>query len=359
MVVLQACAFAAPAPGNFISSLFSLEKSLADKGIKTIYAFPERAKDKEWCKEIEKRTKVYFLPEAKARLRINTYKIFRTIYRENKVGIVHSHFELYDIPATVTAPKNARVFWHLHDSIMPGNGLRGILWKLQYGCVGKRATLLAVADYYRNVAVDLGFPKSQTEIVLNGIDLQRIMKKPAHVIPEYDFLTFGWDFERKGDDLIIRACDRLAEEGYQFKLLLNGNESTWVKLDKFLGNRRPAYLFKGNPVANVSELFEKSKAFIQASRRETFSYAVCEAAYAGVPVISSDIAGLEWAHSLSSVRFFENEDVDGLYTQMKALLDGKHIPDCDIYASQEYIKANLSIDAWVQSIISYYNIEER
>ena len=27
--------------------------------------------------------------------------------------------------------------------------------------------------------------------------------------------------------------------------------------------------------------------------------------------------------------------------------------------SQEYIKANLSIDAWVQSIISYYNIEEK
>lgn len=359
MVVLQACAFAAPAPGNFISSLLSLERSLADKGIKTIYAFPERAKDKEWCKEIEKRTKVYFLPEAQARLRINTYKIFRTIYKENQVGIVHSHFELYDIPATVTAPKSAKIFWHLHDPVIPGNGLRSILWKLQYGCVGKRSTLLSVADYYRNVVVELGFPKTQTELVLNGIDLHRIVKKSASVIPEYDFLTFGWDFDRKGDDLIICACNRLVEEGYQFKLLLNGNESTWARLDEFLKGRIPSYLVKGNPVADVSKLFEQSKVFIQASRRETFSYAVCEAAYAGIPVISSDIAGLEWAHNLPSVCFFENESVDDLYIQLKAVLDGKNTSDCDIYVSQEFIKANLSIDTWVQSIISYYDIEDK
>lgn len=358
MTVLQVCAFGAEHPGNFIASLEALERALASTGVKTIYAFVERAADKDWCKEIRKRTKVYFLPEAKARILPKTYQIMRSIYNENEVDIVHTHFELYDIPATVTAPKTAKIFWHLHDPITPGNGLRSILWKLQYGCVGKRATLLSVADYYRNVAVDLGFPKSQTALVLNGIDLQRITKKPTNVIPEYDFLTFGWDFERKGDDLIIRACDRLAEDGYQFKLLLNGNESTWTKLDEFLDGRNPAYLIKGNPVSNVSELFEKSKVFIQASRRETFSYAVCEAAYAGLPVISSDIAGLEWAHSLPSVRFFENEDVDGLYTQMKVFLGRKNISDCDISTSQECIKANLSIDSWAQNIIAYYDIED-
>lgn len=358
MTVLQVCAFGAEHPGNFIASLEALERALASKGVKTIYAFVERAADKDWCKEICKRTKVYFLPEAKARILPKTYQITRDIYNENEVDIVHTHFELYDIPATVTAPKTAKIFWHLHDPIMPGNGLRSILWKLQYGCVGKRATLLSVADYYRNVAVGLGFPKGQTELVLNGIDLNRITKKLSDVIPEYDFLTFGWDFERKGDDLIIRACDKLAKEGYRFRLLLNGNESTWTKLDEFLEGRTPAYLVKGNPIENVSELFENSKVFIQASRRETFSYAVCEAAYSGLPVISSDIAGLEWAHNLPTARFFENEDVEGLYNQMKAFLDGENATDCDICASQEYIKANLSVDAWAQNIIAYYDIED-
>lgn len=358
MTVLQVCAFGAEHPGNFIASLEALESALERNGVKTIYAFVERAADKDWCLRICQRTKVYFLPEAKARILPKTYQLMRKIYAENDVAIVHSHFELYDIPATVTAPKKTKIFWHLHDPIMTGSGLRSILWKLQYGYVGKKATLLSVADFYRNVAVELGFPKEQTALILNGIDLSRIRTKREEKDYEYDFLTFGWDFERKGDDLIIEACNKLEQEGYKFKLLLNGNDTTWANLDVFLNGRSPSYLVKGNPVKDVSELFEKSKVFIQASRRETFSYAVCEAAYAGLPVISSDIAGLEWAHELPTVNFFENEDVNGLYAQMKAFLDRKCAHSYDVRRSQEYIKDNLSIGAWAQSIIGYYGLGE-
>ena len=359
MTVLQVCAFAAPSPGNFIGALTQLEYKLKEQGINTIYAFCDGAEGKSWCDEIQKRTKVYFLPTTKARILPKTYQIFRRIYKENDVDIMHSHFELYDMPATVTAPKKTKIFWHLHDPIMPGRGMRSILWKIQYGHVGKRAVLLSVADYYRNVAVALGFPENQTTLVLNGIDLDRIAKKSTNEHQEYDFLTFGWDFERKGDDLIIQACDKLEQDGYQFKLLLNGNESTWSKLNAFLEGRTPSYLFRENPVKDVGRLFEKSKVFIQASRRETFSYAVCEAAYAGLPVISSNIAGLEWAHSLPTVSFFDNEDVNGLYTRMKAFLDGKCVSESDVTDSQEFIKQNLSTEVWTQNILRHYGIDIR
>lgn len=356
MTVLQVCAFGAENPGNFIASLEALEYALAAKGVRTIYAFVERAQDKDWCKKISKRTKVYFLPEARARILPQTYSIMRRIYEENDVDIVHTHFELYDIPATVTSPKKVKIFWHLHDPIVPGKGLRGILWKIQYGWVGKRARLLAVADYYRKVAVKLGFPEKQTTLILNGIDLNRVGKKTGKTEPLYDFLTFGWDFERKGDDLIIRACDRLEQEGYQFRLLLNGNESTWARLDCFLEGRKPSWLIQGAPVKDVSQLFEKSKVFIQASRRETFSYAVCEAAYAGLPIIASDIAGLEWAHSLPTVRFFKNEDEQALYMLMKELLDGIAILEKDKEYSQRYIENNFSIAVWTEKVIQQYAI---
>ena len=356
MTVLQVCAYGADYPGNFIASLEALEAALKEKGIHTIYAFVEKASAKPWCKEIQKRTKVYFLPEAKARILPKTYRIFHRIYRENAVDIVHSHFELYDIPATVAAPKGTKIFWHLHDPINPGTGLRGILWKLQYGVVGKRANLISVADFYRDAVIKMGFPAAQAVTVLNCINLNRIRDCRNSTEKPYDFLTFGWDFYRKGDDLILQACDRLERDGYQFRLLLNGNEQTWPKLEQYLNGRKPAYLECGNPVSDINQLFDESKIFIQASRKETFSYAVCEAAYAGLPVISSDIAGLEWAHELPTVHFFPSEDVQTLYDVMKSFLDGKGVSETDVCASQKHIEAVLSLRVWAEHVMGHYGL---
>ena len=354
MKVLQVCAYGSEYAGNFIASLEVLENELAKKNIQTIYVFVERAASTEWCKKIQKRTEVYFLPEAKARVLPKTYTLMRKIYKEHDIGIVHTHFELYDIPATVCAPKGTKIFWHLHDPIKKVNGLRNILWNIQYGIVGKKAKLLAVSNYYRKKVVDMGFPECQTATLLNGIDLNRIVPQKNSMEKNFDFLTFGWDFHRKGDDLILKACDRLYAEGYRFKLLLNGNESTWIDLESFLNGKTPEYLIKGDPVRDVNMLFECSGTFIQASRRETFSYAVCEAAYAGLPVICSDIEGLEWAHELSSIEFFKNEDWEGLYSLMKKWLDSQAVDFDAIKRSQKCIEERYSLEVWAQKVIKHY-----
>ena len=356
MTVLQVCAYGAEYPGNFIASLTDLEKKLSESGVKTIYAFVERAAEKSWCKEICKRTKVYFLPEAKARILPKTYKLFKKIYAENDINIVHSHFELYDMPATIMAPSNVKVFWHLHDPIQVGNNLSDLLWRIQYGIVGKKAFLLSVSDYYRRSVVSLGFPEAQTTTVLNGIDTSRICHCSEDVKRKVNFLTFGWDFYRKGDDIILNACEKLYQEGYNFTLMLNGNEHTWPNLDKFLDGAQPPYLLRGNPSSDVNALYNQADVFIQASRQETFSYAVCEAAYAGLPVISSDISGLEWAHALPSVTFFESENVQELYICMKSFLDGRRISQEHTMKSKQIIQDNLSLDTWSNTLIKIYGL---
>lgn len=358
MTVLQVCAYGAAYAGNFISSLETLESQLAQKGISTIYAFVGRAGEQEWCKKIEQRTKVYYLPEAKARILPETYQIFRRIYRENDVSIVHSHFELYDIPCTVTAKPGVKVFWHLHDPIHLGKQSRSrrILTKLQYGVVGKKAQLLSVAEEYRKMVVSLGFPEQQTTTVVNGLDLNRVSPVDAQRELQYDFLTFGWDFHRKGGDLILDACRLLAEDGYRFRLLFNGNVHTWPRLKEYMEGQEPAWLILGDPVENINELFEKSGVFIQASRRETFSYAVCEAAYGGLPVISTDIAGLEWAHDLPTVDFVPSEDPQALYKAMRAYLDGKAFSAEQYDQSRHIIAEKYSAQEWTRKILTHYGV---
>lgn len=357
MTILQACTYAADYGGNFIASLELLEVEMRKRGYQTVYAFPDAAKTKPWCVQIQQRTKVYFLPQAKARILPKTYRIFRRIYRENNISIVHTHFELYDIPATVTAPQKTKIFWHLHDPIVPQKtGLHAGLWKAQYGIVGKKANLLAVADHYRNLVVDLGFPREKTQVILNGINLDRIPAVDPERKTEVDFLTFGWDFERKGGDLILDACQKLEQDGYKFRLLFNGNAHTWPMVEEYLHGRNPAWLILGDPVENVGQLFTASRVFIQASRRETFSYAVCEAAYAGLPVISSNIEGLEWARALPTVTFFEFENKDQLYQLMKSFLDGSANRIAGVTQSRQIILNGYSLQVWAQNIIKAYGV---
>lgn len=355
MTVLQVCAYAAPTEGNFMKSLYCLENKLKEKKISTIYAFPESAKNIDWCIQLCRRVKVYFLPLAKARIKPSTYIAFQRIYSENPdIDIVHSHFELYDIPATVMAGSARKVFWHLHDAVVIHDGIRTALWKFQYSVIGKKAVLLSVAESYRKELVALGFPGKQSYAILNGIDLDRLKKSSKRdVIIKYDFLTFGWDFYGKGGDVILEACERLYNEGYRFRFLLNGNTDTFASAEEYLKGKRD-YLEYGMPVKDISQLFEQCGCFILASRRETFSYSVCESAYFGMPVISSDIPGLEWAHDLPTVSFFETENVDSLYQEMKTYLDGRVYSVEEYRETKEIIEALYTIEAWADKVIQYY-----
>ena len=353
MTILQVCAFSAEFGGNFIASMKCLERLLSTEGIETIYAFSEDAQKSEWCKEIMKRTRVYFLPVKHARILPETYLIFKKIYQKHNISIVHTHFELYDIPATVMAGKKTKIFWHLHDPIQVKRNLRGLLWKIQYGVVGCRAKLISVSDYYRNRVVSLGFPMENTCILLNGIDTNRI-KACEMGYKKYDFLTFGWDYYRKGDDLILNACEKLAAEGYHFRFLLNGNEQTWKHLPKAFHEKLPEWLELGEPNENVNVLFEESKCFVQASRSETFSYAVCEAAFSGLPVICSRIAGVEWAKELPTVSFFSMDQSEDLYLKMKSFLEQEYNHYKDVEFTREIILKKYSSVSWAENVRRLY-----
>lgn len=355
MNILQVCAYAAPYPGNFIKSLNTLDKKLYNKGHKIIYAFPHTAKECKWCADLQKERKVYFLPLSKARILPKTYSSFKSIFKNEDIDIVHSHFELYDIPISCTAPKNVRIFWHLHDPISKENGfVSNLINKIQYGMLSKKAYLISVSEFYRQYAVKLGFKENNTCNVLNGIDCERITY-PYNNNKEYEFLTFGWDFYRKGADIIFTAMEKLNSDGYNCKLLFNGNDSTYNTLKEYFNGNIPPYIVFQPFIENINEMFSKCRVFIQASRKETFAYAVCEAAYAGMQVISSDIPGLEWAHKVPSIKFFKSESSDELYALLKEAIENNFLISNDtIENTRKYINENYSTDKWAEDIIKIY-----
>lgn len=353
MTVLQVCAYGAEYAGNFIASLETLEKALAEKGVETIYAFVDRAASRDWCKKIQQRTKVYFLPEAKARILPETYRVFRRIYSENDISIVHSHFELYDIPATVMAPKQIRVFWHLHDAIGEGyqksSFSRRILTHLQYGVVGRRARLLTVSRKHGDFAGSIGFPKDQIQYIPNGIDTGRI--KLVTVNPHSGkFVMLGWDILRKGVDIAIKA-GRSVQHG-EIRIVVVGYEDCKAYLAE--NNASDCICFQ-EPVSDVNLLYQDARAFLHISRAEGLSYALLEVIYAGLPVICSDIPENRFAAEFKNVHFVKCESDTELADAIDSIVEGAYIPaETDLAYNRKLIDDKYSMNAWCKTIMDTY-----
>lgn len=351
MNILQIAAYCADFPGNFIFSLLCIGEKIQNEGGKVVYAFPDEARSKSWCIELQKRSKVFFLPLSRARLNWKTYIKIRKICQDEKIDIIHSHFELYDIPCLFTS-KKIKIVWHLHDAIGGEKGLRSIIRKLQYRYLTKRIVVVAISDDDRKSLLKLGCPKEKIYVILNGISTASL----SHIeIPkEYPiFLSMGWDYKRKGIDLIIEAAKRLREECQNFKLLINCREETIAQIQEQV-DINDEWINIQLPQKNMSDIYSKANIFIQASRHETFSFAVCEASYVGLQLIISDIPGMEWARKFEKVRIFENENVDDLYCRMKEIVEEFSKLSWEYPMDKRMIEEKYSTKRWANELYGVY-----
>jgi len=357
MKILQVCAYAAPYEGNFMKSLFALEKVLVTKGFEVVYAFPEKAKSIMWCQRLAQNHTIYYLPLSGARLYPATYILFKRIYQDNPdIIIVHSHFELYDVPATAMAPKNIQIYWHLHDPVgCVVSKKEKLLLYWQYRFCSKRAKLLSVSQKHRDVVISMGFDSKRAFYVPNGIDTSRIelIRINSRRI-YYDFLLFGWDHLRKGVDLAVYAGSKISQHCL---LGIVANESTWehIHKDKYNG----LTVIKINPVDNVNELYSCARCFMHISRGEGHSYALLEAIYAGLPVIASDIEENLFAKEFPTVLFVKSENINEIAVKMLSVLKGEFcITMHDINYARKIIIDKYSLESWTNQIIDYYGVQK-
>ena len=354
MKILQVCAYAAPYEGNFIASLKALEKKALEKGHKTIYAFPETAKDKDWCKTLAERTSVYFLPLSKARIRFSTYRKLKKIYKDNPdLGIIHCHFELYDVPVVLTAKKNVKVFWHLHDAIGDIDDRHNrFAQKMQYKFLHKKAILLSVSEKHKDFTIGLGFPKEQAKYVPNGLNTDAIgLIDTDYESRQKDFLLFGWEYERKGVDLCVKAHKELSN---RYNIAVVGKSNTQELINNEFGLVDNLEVVP--PVENVNLYYRNSKCFLHISRAEGLSYALLEAIYSGLPVVCSNIKENMFAEEFPTVYMVENENVLSI-SQGMDLVVKKGLPSReDVNLSRKIIEEKYSIKRWTEDVLNFYGI---
>lgn len=350
MVILQVSAYAGPTGGNHIASLLRLERQMKELGHETIYALLDPVRDYPWCKELQQHATVYFLPLRHARIKLQTYRILRRIFNDHGVSIVHSHFELYDIPLVCTAPKGVKLIWHLHDPIedsyQTAHWTRRLLTRLQYSLFSKKARLLTVSEKNGKFACQLGFDQRRLHYVPNGLDLSRIQDCSTHP-KDIPFLIFCWDPYRKGADLAVAAGDLLQQHRWDFTI----KTVPPLQDDAY---QRP-FLDGQAAVADVNELFQRTRCFLHLSRAEGLSYALLEAVYSGIPVISSDIPENLPVQSCPTVIMVPSEDTIQIHQAMERVLDGSFQPDAQMVArSRQIIEERFSLEKWANDVTAIY-----
>ncbi|MFT4546305.1 MAG: glycosyltransferase involved in cell wall biosynthesis [Verrucomicrobiales bacterium] len=250
-----------------------------------------------------------------------------------KPCLVTLHGNVFDVPEAERSAGHAEV------------GKKHLEWGKVFGMLFRSRKLLEEADavlcvgYSEYVAAKKALPHERVHYLANGVNPEafaggdRAGLRAELGFAEDDFV-FGCISRidpQKGQHLLVEALGRLASEHPRAKLLLAGpvtdpgyGEELEAAVDRLGLAGRVRLLGSVEPEsARHVGMLAALDAFVLPSRHEPFGIVVLEAWAAGKPVIVSEVGGLQrLVDGGEDGLFFESGDVDGLATQMAAVIGG-------------------------------------
>jgi len=360
--VLQFLCFNSPYGGSFFQSLLMLEQRLNKEDIDMVYVFHMDTSHYDWIQDLIKQgNKIYFLSGNFSR---DIFYI-RELFVKHNIKHVHAHFAglkylfLLNIASKLYS-KKIFILRHLRNHDKPrgffGESIRKMLnhVDLYIGCSESVAV-----EYQKNFQIE---DKKITHVT-NAINFKRLNKFDQLERADYQigdntkvFLLFGFDYYRKGVDLVLEAMDSLVAEGHNVCLLLSLSTNREIIESKIADRftKIPDWLRILNPRDDIASYYRLSNYFISASREEGFCNALVEAAYCERPIISSDIPGqgeLNIPHTFK----FTSENIAELKKAMLSLMSLTDAQRSQIVAEQkDYVIKNFDLETWANQITMVY-----
>jgi len=360
--VLQFLCFNSPYGGSFFQSLLMLERKLNQEDIDMVYLFHMDTSHYDWIQDlINQGKKIYFLSGDFSK---DVFYV-RDILVKHNIKYLHAHFAglkylfLLNVASKLYS-KQTFIVRHLRNHDKPrgflGESIRKMLnhVDLYIGCSESVAV-----EYQKNFKID---DKKITHVT-NAINFNRLNKFASLDRSDYRisentkvFLLFGFDYYRKGVDVVLEAMDRLVTEGHDVCLLLSLSTNREVIesriVDRF--SKIPEWLRILNPRDDVASYYRLSNYFISASREEGFCNALVEAAYCERPIISSNIPG-QGELNIPHTYTFTSENIAELKDAMVAIISLTDMQKSQIVAEQkEYVIRNFDLETWADQITGVY-----
>jgi glycosyltransferase involved in cell wall biosynthesis len=336
-----------------------------------VVVFPSRARQRKWAVDWqnENETPLFFL--SAGTLWTQAKEVASIMQRERAI-LLHSHFCPADwitwfarlrLPASTPRPP---LVWHYQSPPISTGISRHLLSPLKYRLLSRSIHHIAVSEGVLQSMLARGIPKHLCRLVFNGINFERAtsvetpraqVRSLLSIAPEQRcFLLFGHDPERKGVDLALEAAAELSRSHPELVLLAIGQEKMRHYIHTRLGDSEPAWLRLAEPRETVADYYGAADFFLSPSRAEGLPYAVLEALANRLPVISSDIPGLEWARELEAVRLCLSGDASSLAGQMEKLLNETDETRANAaLRARDYVRERHSTESWAREMMHVYS----
>lgn len=227
--------------------------------------------------------------------------------RQEKVDIFHTHLyepSIVGLWASVLARTPYRVMTRHHSDYLTRMN-KPIHVKLDQMCTRLSHRVIAVSQHTADHLVEAeGAPREKIDVVLNGIDFERVQVSGADakekIRKEFDaedshlLLTAARFHPEKGYFHLFDAMPMLKEKVKKpFKLLIAGSGSfeqefrdyvTRLNCDdvvRFVGFRK-----------DIADLMTSADLFVLPSLAEAFGLVLTESIYLGTPVVASRVGGI-------------------------------------------------------------------
>jgi len=371
--VIHIADFATPHSGGFVSSLESLGGHAKTEGFRTVFVFPDEAKQTQWATEmIKKGYMVYFLHPNQSMVAL--VKIIKKIAKNESAELIHTHFSNYNIPAFIASlllnweKKTVRTIWHFHSDWRIRMTLkRKIKDFILYKVLGHFVYGISVSENIKESIVSRGMPRQRIYYVPNGFDINRVTsstRTPEIIRQEIGiskgkkvFLAFGWEPITKGVDVLLAAFEILITQSTDVVLFLVGTDVMKQYVEIWTRGIHREWIILAEPRETVADFYNVSDVFVSASRSEGFPYSVAEAMAAKLPIVSSNIPALNWARNVEGVAFFESGNENSLFQAMKKVLEWSSAErNHRTTANNKFVSENYSLEKWSKNIIEIYQM---
>ncbi|MDQ8179450.1 glycosyltransferase [Pelagicoccus sp. SDUM812005] len=149
----------------------------------------------------------------------------------------------------------------------------------------------------------------------------------------FDVLVLGIIEKRKGHDLALDACSRLWDDGLEFNLHIVGRANPYFgkdierRIKRMVKSGRSIKLHGHIEDEELKRLIPSMDLLLFASRSEGCGLPVLESLWSGLPVLSSKLQPVRETSRFGGVSFFKPEDSEDLASQLRRLIENRHLVD--------------------------------